>query len=154
LLFHFFISLSTVFILRSSWICLCIKVRSEWIGESWIESDGGFRCWNWRLSPIAKFRRSYRMGLFSIDSVDLHSKLKTSCFLTYLLNPFLLHPAVSTFCWEPAVQSCLQTTYWLPCFLITLKKRFLLSLCGPSPENPFRGIYQIISRVSFVSWFI
>jgi hypothetical protein len=38
LVFHSLISLSTVFICRSSWIlwlCLCTKVSSEWIGESW-----------------------------------------------------------------------------------------------------------------------
>jgi hypothetical protein len=45
LVFYFFISLSTVFICRSSWI-------------RWIESAGGFRCWNWRLSPMAEFHRS------------------------------------------------------------------------------------------------
>jgi hypothetical protein len=58
--FHFIISLSTVFIcsLYGFCDCLCTKVRSEWIGESWIESAGGFRCWNWRLSPIAEFHRS------------------------------------------------------------------------------------------------
>jgi hypothetical protein len=38
--------------------CLCTEVHSEWSGGSWIESTGGFRCWNWRLSPIAEFHRS------------------------------------------------------------------------------------------------
>jgi hypothetical protein len=46
--FHFFISLITVFFCRSSWI---LWLRSESIGESWIENGGGFRCWNWKLSP-------------------------------------------------------------------------------------------------------
>jgi hypothetical protein len=60
LVFHFFISLSTVVICRSSWILwlFMYKLRSEWIEECWIESDGGFRCWNWRLSPMAEFHRS------------------------------------------------------------------------------------------------
>jgi hypothetical protein len=60
LVFHFFISLNTVFIcdLHGSSGCLYTKMRSEWIGESWIYSAGGFRCWNWRLSPIAEFHRS------------------------------------------------------------------------------------------------
>jgi hypothetical protein len=31
--------------------CLCSMVCSEWIGESWIESAGGFLCLNWRLFP-------------------------------------------------------------------------------------------------------
>jgi hypothetical protein len=55
LVFHIFISLSTVFICtvdrHGTRGCLCTKVRSEWIGESWIENAGGFRCWNWRPSP-------------------------------------------------------------------------------------------------------
>jgi hypothetical protein len=59
LVFHFFISLSAVFICRPSWILwLYTKVRSEWIRESWIDSASGFRCWNWRLYPIAEFHKS------------------------------------------------------------------------------------------------
>jgi hypothetical protein len=38
--------------------CLRTKMRSEWIGESWTESAGEFRCGNWRLSPTAEFHRS------------------------------------------------------------------------------------------------
>jgi hypothetical protein len=41
LVFHFFVSLSTVD-LHGSCGCLCAEVRSEWCGESWIESAGGF----------------------------------------------------------------------------------------------------------------
>jgi hypothetical protein len=44
--------------LHGSCGCLYTKVHSEWIGESWIESAGGFRCWNWRLSLVAELRRS------------------------------------------------------------------------------------------------
>jgi hypothetical protein len=56
---HFCISLSTPFICRSSRILwLCTKVRSEWFRDSWTERAGGFRCWNWRLSPTAEFYRS------------------------------------------------------------------------------------------------
>jgi hypothetical protein len=43
LVFHIFISLSTVYIHGSSGR-LCTEVRSEWIGESWIVTAGGFRC--------------------------------------------------------------------------------------------------------------
>jgi hypothetical protein len=57
LVFNLFISLRTVFNLRhhESCCCLCTKMRFEWIGESWIENTAGFRCWTWRLPPVAEF---------------------------------------------------------------------------------------------------
>jgi hypothetical protein len=55
-LFHW--SLCSFVDLHGSCDCLCAKVRSKWIGESWIRSAGGFQCWNWRLSPVAEFHRS------------------------------------------------------------------------------------------------
>jgi hypothetical protein len=60
LVFHFLShrALCSFADLYGSYGCLCTKVRSEWIGESWFESAGGFRCWNWRLSLIAQFSRS------------------------------------------------------------------------------------------------
>jgi hypothetical protein len=69
--------------LHGSCVYLHNMIRSEWIGESWIESAGEFRCWNRRLSPIAEFHRSmwvlstalYR-SLLSIGSVDLPSRIR------------------------------------------------------------------------------
>jgi hypothetical protein len=48
LVFHFLFNLELyLFIdLYGSYGCLCTKVPSERIGEPWIESVGGFRCWN------------------------------------------------------------------------------------------------------------
>jgi hypothetical protein len=39
-------------------------VRSEWIGKSWIESAGEFRCWNWR-----QMKQSVEWGLAWIAEV-------------------------------------------------------------------------------------
>jgi hypothetical protein len=60
LVFHSLISLSTVFICRSSLILRLVMYQCafKWIGESWIESAEGFRCCSWRLPPIADFHRS------------------------------------------------------------------------------------------------
>jgi hypothetical protein len=53
LVFHW--ALCSFVDLHGSCGCLCTRMRSEWIGESWTEGAGGFRCWNWRLFPIAEF---------------------------------------------------------------------------------------------------
>jgi hypothetical protein len=83
-----------VFVHRSSWSCgcLCTKVHSEWIGGSWIESAGGFRCWNLRLSPIAEFHRSILVWvLLCIGGV---------CFLLIVLIFFrIVNAFVSLFGW-------------------------------------------------------
>jgi hypothetical protein len=69
LVFHFFISLSTVFICGSSWI-LWLFMCSDWIGESCIESAGGFRCWKVYMGLSTAL---YRRSLLSVDSLDLPS---------------------------------------------------------------------------------
>jgi hypothetical protein len=59
LVFHFHISLGTVFICRSSWILWFMYKGAFRIDRRfWIESAGGFRCSNWRLSLVAEFYRS------------------------------------------------------------------------------------------------
>jgi hypothetical protein len=67
LVFHFLFhwALCSFGDLHGSCGCLCTKVLSELIRESWIESAGGFRCWNWRLSRIAEFHRSVWVWIFA-----------------------------------------------------------------------------------------
>jgi hypothetical protein len=84
LVFHVFISLSTVFICRSSWILRLFMYERE--------SAGGFRCWNQRLYSMAECHMStWVWVLLCMGGV---------CFLLRLLIFFRVASAfVSLFGW-------------------------------------------------------